>query len=227
MSAKKKGFTLIELLVVIAIIGILAGLMLPAISGAIESAVSTSMMNNAKVITQGILKSNLDLETISRDLIWPENIGSNMNANQYFHVLIYSNLVDDVKYSMFAGGGVPSTDQEDKFKSGNYNAWHALNWEGNPIGNPPLMFTRNLYPDLELSSADNLANTRWTQRLNGRVKPFGANRMACAFRDSSTYIVKAKNFYADKFMGDVITNKIAKIKPVLMKAEGGATDTGN
>jgi prepilin-type N-terminal cleavage/methylation domain-containing protein len=63
-AGKKAGFTLIELLVVIAIIGILAGMLLPALARAREEARRTTCMNNMKQISYAMSMYNQDYESM-------------------------------------------------------------------------------------------------------------------------------------------------------------------
>ncbi len=151
----KKAFTLVELLIVISIIAVLAGLVMPALTGASKSADKLKSMNNAKGIAtawasyaKGERSRTLSAETIHD---WAFRLASTADLNlPSFWILEFDPIVGDK-----LGSGAPMpTNIGDKFGanwkiSEEFKAF-PLSWEvanktqPNANANTPLLWTRGL-----------------------------------------------------------------------------------
>lgn len=104
-----RGFTLVELLVVMAIIGVLTGLLLPAVQAARESARRTQCQNNLKQIGLGLLQYHDEhrafpvgcvewrpwLNTTNRQLAWSAYLLPYLEQKPLFDSLDLDKAFDD------------------------------------------------------------------------------------------------------------------------------------
>ncbi len=159
----KQGFTLVELLVVIAIIGILAGMLFPAIQGAITKANATSTGNNGSQVWKALYSDNLERDQVGDATIWPEkngeiDVGTGGGANKksyststdYFKICSEAGVFSGISPSILSASGLPSatawSNETGRVEfEDDHNAWCVVIPDSASDFSPetPLFFTRN------------------------------------------------------------------------------------
>ena len=226
-STKLSAFTLIELLIVIAVIGILAGMLFPAIKAVMSSAQGTRVANNGKQIVTAITTANIDREASSKGDLWPTDGGKwGSTANDYFAALLGEGTaskkveITGISVSMFAGGGVEAASSASELKTKG-NIWSMLVGIGLCDDNMPFIWTRNMDKLADGDFATEESDDSWAGKLNDKEKPFGGDLVVLARKGASFSVIKAKDLTPSTFLSSS-TNSNVKVAA----AVAGEQETG-
>lgn len=120
--SQASGFTLIELLVVIAIIAILAAILVPAVTKALDSGKMTQVMNNGRAIYVSIFAQIIDDQVTAVGSSFPQaDVGT---STAYFQDLMDDEVMN-VAASFFSAPGLPAP-ADPKTLTADANAWRLV-----------------------------------------------------------------------------------------------------
>jgi|GEM_PF-929613 len=166
-QTKKTGFTLIEMLVVIAIIALLAAILVPAVTRALESANRTRLIANGTGIYKSVFGQIADVQEQlygSGGVPLPSSTGTTpdeygfVSSNDYFVYLVANDILP-VNWSYFGASGVPSAPgQYDDTTGGtefeiDNNTWLVVEDLAVDDSGSPFLITRNLGGGASLTDA--------------------------------------------------------------------------
>ena len=144
-----KGFTLIELLVVIAIIAILASILIPVVTSALDDAKIANMRDTGVGIYKSIFAADADDPVFGGNtVIWPGRNDGFESSTDYFVHLVTNDFIES-DYSIFSGPGMLKlrttnlTDFADQ-GGGEAVAWGVTLGVANKNASIPFLFSRNV-----------------------------------------------------------------------------------
>lgn len=145
---KDSGFTLIEMLVVIAIIALLAAILVPTVTNALENANRTRVLSNGRGIYQAIFAAHLETINFPPPVsVWPRDQATEGTSTAYFRRLLEDEDGEPVltrDFALFAANGFPPVRELSQFEPRN-NTWIVTAQASNSSTSQlPFLITRNL-----------------------------------------------------------------------------------